>query len=66
MPPQRSNESENSKRAHRTSRAYEINGQWYFELRDGGQKGPFDNKEVMQTELNEFIQLHALMNHENY
>lgn len=65
MPPQRSNESDDSKRTHRTSRGYEINGQWYFELRDGGQKGPFDSEMLMQSELNEFIQLHALMNQEN-
>ena len=65
MPPQRNNESDDSKRTHRSSRAYEINGQWYFELRDGGQKGPFDSEQAMQSELNEFIQLHALMSQEN-
>lgn len=68
MAPQRSNESDqndDSKHTHRTSRAYEINDQWYFELRDGGQKGPFDSEEIMQTELTEFIQFHALMNQDN-
>jgi len=48
--------------ANRTSRGYEINNQWYFELRDGGQKGPFDTKEAMQNELDEFINLYEEMN----
>jgi len=47
--------------ATRTSRGYEINNQWYFELRDGGQKGPFDTKEAMQAELDEFINLYEEM-----
>jgi hypothetical protein len=47
---------------HRANRGYEINGQWYFELRGGGQKGPFETKEEMQAELNEFINLHEEMN----
>lgn len=55
-----SKELENN--AHRTSRSYEINGQWYFELRGGGQKGPFNSKQEMQAELNEFIRFHAEMN----
>ena len=46
----------------RASRGYEINNQWYFELRDGGQKGPFESKEAMQAELNEFINLYEEMN----
>jgi len=46
---------------HRASRGYEINGQWYFELRGGGQKGPFSSKEDMQAELDEFIDLHEKM-----
>ena len=50
---------------HRMSRGYQINGQWYFELRGGGQKGPFETEEEMQAELNEFIQLHELMNQQN-
>jgi len=45
----------------RTSRGYEINGQWYFELRGGGQKGPYDNELEMQAVLNEFIKLHKMM-----
>lgn len=47
---------------HRASRGYEINNQWYFELRGGGQKGPFETKEAMQAELNEFINLYEEMN----
>lgn len=50
---------------HRTSRGYEINGQWYFELRDGGQKGPFESELKMHAALNEFIQLHEEMNQQN-
>ncbi|VAW72671.1 hypothetical protein MNBD_GAMMA10-2537 [hydrothermal vent metagenome] len=50
---------------HRVSRGYNINGLWYFELRDGGQKGPFDNKEQMTAELDNFIQMHDLMNKNN-
>ena len=49
-------------RTHRASRGYEINNQWYFELRGGGQKGPFATKEAMQAELNEFINLNEEMN----
>jgi len=47
---------------HRASRGYEINKQWYFELRGGGQKGPFESKEAMQAELDEFINLYEEMN----
>lgn len=46
----------------RTSRGYEINGQWYFELRGGGQKGPYDTETEMQADLDEFIHLHEQMN----
>ncbi|MCW9048374.1 MAG: DUF6316 family protein [Gammaproteobacteria bacterium] len=49
----------------RTSRGYEINGQWYFELRGGGQKGPYDNELAMQADLNEFIHLHEQMDQQN-
>lgn len=37
---------------------YSINNAWYFELRDGGQKGPYDTKDEMHAALQEFIQLH--------
>ncbi|VAW70159.1 hypothetical protein MNBD_GAMMA09-2579 [hydrothermal vent metagenome] len=64
MRKQRSNEASGATHNHtnRTSRGYEINGRWYFELRGGGQKGPYDSEEEMQAELNEFIQLHEQMN----
>lgn len=45
----------------RSSRGYEVNGQWYFELRGGGQKGPFESEEEMLAALNEFILLHEHM-----
>jgi len=64
MTDKRSNDK-NTKRpdqARRASRGYEINNQWYFELRGGGQKGPFETQEAMQAELNEFINLHEEMN----
>jgi len=63
----RSNEKTNYQvnQTQRTSRGYEINGQWYFELRGGGQKGPYDNELAMQAELNEFIHLHEIMNQQN-
>ena len=51
--------------AQRTKRAYEINGQWYFELRDGGQKGPYDNQLAMQADLNEFVSLLKKMDQQN-
>lgn len=42
----------------RTPRTYTINNSWYFELRGGGQKGPFDSEQKMQAALEEFIQLY--------
>lgn len=51
--------------AHRSSRGFEINGQWYFDLRDGGQKGPYDNELAMRAELNEFINLYNQMDQRN-
>jgi len=63
----RNNEKTGNMPAHtqRVSRGYEINGQWYFELRGGGQKGPFNSEAEMLAELNEFIQLHEQMNQQN-
>ncbi len=49
----------------RSSRSYEINGQWYFELRGGGQQGPFNSQHEMQAELDEFIRLQEEMNQQN-
>ncbi len=65
MTQKRSNDKDNQQRLnqpHRANRGYEINNQWYFELRGGGQKGPFETKEAMQAELNEFINLYEEMN----
>lgn len=42
----------------RIQRTYTINNSWYFELRGGGQKGPYDSEKEMKDALNEFIQLH--------
>lgn len=63
MPHKRNTEIQKKHRhSQRLSRGYEINGQWYFELRGGGQKGPYDTELLMRAEINEFIQLHELMN----
>lgn len=42
-------------------RCYSINGLWYFELRGGGQHGPYDSKQDMERALNDFIALHEEM-----
>lgn len=42
----------------RQSRCYNVSGLWYFELRGGGQHGPYDTKQEMEAALNEFIALH--------
>jgi len=42
----------------RIQRTYTMNNAWYFELRGGGQKGPYDSEEEMQAALQEFIALH--------
>ncbi len=54
--------SEAQRNAHRSSRSFEVNGQWYFELRGGGQKGPYESKAEMQQALNEFIQFYEELN----
>lgn len=41
----------------RPSRTYNINNSWYFELRGGGQQGPFDTEAEMKAALDEFIAL---------
>ena len=41
----------------RIQRTYNINDLWYFELRGGGQMGPFDSEEEMLAALQEFIEL---------
>ena len=45
----------------RIERTYNIGDLWYFELRGGGQKGPFDSKEEMEQALAEFIALQEEM-----
>lgn len=49
----------------RVQRTYCINNSWYFELRGGGQKGPYDSEHEMQTALEEFIQLHNELSDKN-
>lgn len=41
----------------RIQRTYNINDLWYFELRGGGQMGPFDSEKEMLAALQEFIEL---------
>ncbi len=57
--------SDDNRTVHRSSRGYQVNGLWYFELRGGGQKGPFDSEAEMLAELNEFIHFHEEMNQLN-
>lgn len=45
----------------RIERTFSVNDQWYFELRGGGQQGPFDSEEDMKNALNEFIELQKEM-----
>ncbi|MFW2372382.1 MAG: DUF6316 family protein [Gammaproteobacteria bacterium] len=52
---------QNSKQQPRINRTYNINNLWYFELRGGGQQGPFDSREEMENALNEFIALQVEM-----
>ena len=42
----------------RQQRCYSVNDLWYFELRGGGQHGPYDTKQEMEAALNEFIASH--------
>ncbi len=46
----------------RTERYFCSNGVWYFEIRGGGQKGPFVSKQEMQGELVLFIRDQVLLN----
>lgn len=45
----------------RIERTFSVNDLWYFELRGGGQQGPFDTREEMEQALNEFIELQKKM-----
>lgn len=47
---------------NRSPRSFEADGRWYFELRGGGQKGPYDSEQEMLAALNEFIHFHEEMN----
>ncbi|MDH5765973.1 MAG: DUF6316 family protein [Gammaproteobacteria bacterium] len=40
---------------NRIERTYHINDLWYFELRGGGQRGPFESKTEMEQALDDFI-----------
>ena len=44
----------------RNVRHFCINGEWFFETRDGGQQGPFESKEEMEGELLLFIRAQAM------
>ena len=55
MNKQRENETQPVE--ERLERTYNIGDLWYFELRGGGQRGPFDSKEEMEQALKEFIEL---------
>ena len=50
-----------SKSKRLEQRSYSLEGLWYFELRGGGQHGPYDTKQEMENALNEFIALHHEM-----
>ena len=54
----RKDESEAAENAKRMERTFHIDNLWYFELRGGGQQGPFDTEEEMRAALEEFIRLH--------
>ncbi|MDQ1363025.1 MAG: hypothetical protein QG652_885 [Pseudomonadota bacterium] len=51
-------QNDTSQTTPRQQRCYSVNGLWYFELRGGGQHGPYDSKQEMENALNEFIALH--------
>jgi len=51
-------QDDTSQAPDRLQRCYSINNLWYFELRGGGQHGPYESKQEMETALNEFIALH--------
>ena len=44
----------------RNKRHYCSNGEWFFETRDGGQCGPFEDQEEMEAELLMFIRSKAM------
>lgn len=46
----------------RQPRCYSVEGLWFFELRGGGQHGPYESEQEMKAALNEFIALHHEFN----
>ena len=58
-------EQENKIPQQRIERTFNINDLWYFELRGGGQQGPFDSEQAMHAALEEFIHLHEEMKQAN-
>ncbi len=64
MTKKRSNDTTSSPKTQ-SPRCYEIEGLWFFELRGGGQHGPYDSKPDMEAALNEFITLHEEMSRRN-
>ena len=46
---------------NRIERTYNINDLWYFELRGGGQQGPFESQQEMEKALEDFISLQEEM-----
>ena len=53
----KSRENEAESAPERLPRTYNVGDRWYFELRGGGQRGPFDSKQEMEQALAEFIAL---------
>ncbi|MCW8901898.1 MAG: DUF6316 family protein [Gammaproteobacteria bacterium] len=39
----------------RTRRVFNIGVEWFFAVRDGKDCGPFDNQQVAENELNQFL-----------
>lgn len=60
MTKKRQNESAPNKKRN-PQRCYNIDNQWYFELRGGGQHGPYDSQPEMEAALQEFLSLHHEM-----
>lgn len=44
----------------RNERYFCSNGEWFFQIRNGGKRGPFNNKDEMKAELLLFIKSKAL------
>ena len=57
MKQSRENDKGKAPEPERIERTFNVDDRWYFELRGGGQRGPFDSKEEMEQALAEFIAL---------